>query len=80
MTHRGKSRKKATRPIPLLTTKTTTLFGTWNVRTLYVACRGEGWGKVKEEGRESLHWPYCFRVYLPLSFGTGNSYWSKVIG
>ena len=32
-----KSRKEATRPTPLLTPKTTTLFGTWNVRTMYKA-------------------------------------------
>ena len=37
MTHHGKDQKEATRPTPLLTPKTTTLFGTWNVRTMYEA-------------------------------------------
>ena len=37
MTHRGISRKEATRPTPLPTPNTTTLFGTWNVRTMYEA-------------------------------------------
>ena len=34
MTHRGISRKEATRPTPLPTPNTTTLLGTWNIRTM----------------------------------------------
>ena len=37
MTHRRESRREAAMPNPLLTPKTTTLFGTWNVRTMYEA-------------------------------------------
>ena len=35
MTHHRESRKEAVMPTPLLTPKATTLFGTWNVRTMY---------------------------------------------
>ena len=38
-THRGKSRKSATRLTPLLSPKLTTLFGTWNVRTMFKALK-----------------------------------------
>ena len=37
MKHRCESRREAAMPNPLLTPKTTTLFGTWNVRTMYKA-------------------------------------------
>ena len=37
MTRRCESGKEAAMPTPLLTPKATTLFGTWNVRTMYEA-------------------------------------------
>ena len=37
MAHRCESRREAVMPTLLLTPKTTTLFGTWNVRTMYEA-------------------------------------------
>ena len=37
MTHYRENRKEAVIPTPLLTPKATTLFGTWNVRTMYEA-------------------------------------------
>ena len=37
MTHHRESRKEAVMPTPLLTPKATTLFGTWNIRTMYEA-------------------------------------------
>ena len=37
MTHYRESRKEAVMPTPLLTPKAATLFGTWNVRSMYEA-------------------------------------------
>ena len=39
MTHPGRSRKGDTRPTLLLSPKLTTLFGTWNVKTVYEALK-----------------------------------------
>jgi len=50
MTRRSESRKEAAMPTPLLTPKATTLFGTWNVGTMYEeeGASGVGSGTLSE--------------------------------
>ena len=66
MTHRGKSRKEATRPTPLLTPKTTTLFGkrkqgrprnSWR-RTVdkEAAKAGYTWNEIEKLARDRMRW------------------------
>jgi len=43
MTHRCESQREAAMPTPLLTPKTTTLLGTWNVRNIQIRRRKWGW-------------------------------------